>query len=132
MERWHPGEYLAQRLGLRVTDLYVLRLPVLNLAGKTSILEDCAALAQAFVGNDSGLDMWRVSPAGKATIIRNYWEDDAEWNKTLSVNRGSWLSPNMMARSLGGVRPARARLFGAVRRTDHCLLPMRLVRPRRS
>ncbi len=61
MERWHPGEYLAQRLGLRVTDLYILRLPVLNLAGQTNILEDCAALAQAFVGNDSGLDMWRVA-----------------------------------------------------------------------
>ena len=40
MERWHPGEYLAQRLGLRVTDLFILRLPVLNLAGQTSILED--------------------------------------------------------------------------------------------
>ena len=40
-----------------MTDLFILRLPVLNLAEQTNILEDCAVLARAqvFVGNDSGL-----------------------------------------------------------------------------
>jgi len=74
--------------------------------GEQDFLE-CALLrdAEACVRHP---DMWRVSPAGKATIIRDYCEDDAEWNKTLSVNRGTWLSPNMMARSLAEfVRHAR-------------------------
>jgi len=53
-------------------------------------------------------DMWRVSPDGKATTIRQYWEDDADWNKRANKEPGSWLSPNMMVRAIAElVRHAR-------------------------
>jgi hypothetical protein len=51
-------------------------------------------------------DLWRVSPDGKVTTIRNYWED-----MLLSDGQapGTYLSPNWMTRSLAEiVRHARA------------------------
>jgi hypothetical protein len=59
-------------------------------------------------GKRESADMWRVSPDGKATLIREYWEDNADWNKRLRCAPGTWFSPNMMARSLAEfVRHAR-------------------------
>lgn len=53
-------------------------------------------------------DLWRVSPDGKATLIRNYWEDGADWNKSLGWQSGTWLSPNLLTRALAEfVRHAR-------------------------
>lgn len=46
-----------------------------------------------------GIDMWRVSTDGKATIIREYWEDH-DWP---GVPPGRCFSPNMMVRSLAEV-----------------------------
>jgi hypothetical protein len=49
----------------------------------------------------SGKDFWRVSPSGKATIIREYWEDDAG-------NGQRTFDPLLLARSLAEfVRHAR-------------------------
>lgn len=45
-------------------------------------------------------DLWRVSPNGKATIVRDYWEDDPGLNKQLGKTPGTWLSPQMAARDL--------------------------------
>lgn len=47
-----------------------------------------------------GVDMWRVSPDGKATLIREYWEDDPSWNTRIGRAPGTWLSPTLIARSL--------------------------------
>jgi hypothetical protein len=53
-------------------------------------------------------DMWRVSRDGKATLIRNYWEDAANWNSHFRPQPGTWLSPNILVRSLAEfVRHAR-------------------------
>lgn len=53
-------------------------------------------------------DMWRVSADGKATIIRNYWEDDLGFSQGMGLKPGSWFSPNMLVRSLAElVRHAR-------------------------
>jgi hypothetical protein len=40
-------------------------------------------------------DMWRVSTDGKATEIRNYWEDDPDMNGRPGFQPGTWFSPNM-------------------------------------
>jgi|GEM_PF-204350 len=66
-----------------------LRLPVLNLAGQTSILEDCAVLAQAqvFVGNDSGLGHMAsavgiptLTVFGPTDALRYHpWGQQADW-----------------------------------------------------
>ena len=45
-------------------------------------------------------DMWRVAPNGKATLVRNYWEDLADTNHHFKLNPGTWFSPNMLVRSL--------------------------------
>lgn len=53
-------------------------------------------------------DLWRVSPEGKVTIIRDYWEDTFA-PSTGGMPPGSYLSPNWMVRSLAEiVRHARA------------------------
>ena len=48
-------------------------------------------------------DMWRVSADGKATIIRQYWEDDPEFSQTISAIPGRWFSPNWMVQSLAEI-----------------------------
>ena len=51
-------------------------------------------------------DMWRASPDGKVTTVRDYWEDLMVQNGT---SPGAFLSPNWMVRSLAEiVRHARA------------------------
>jgi hypothetical protein len=53
-------------------------------------------------------DMWRVSPDGKTTLIREYWEDDRTLNEHWGVTPGTWISPNWTARNLAEfVRHAR-------------------------
>ena len=44
-----------------------------------------------------GFDLWRVSPKGQATVIREYWEDTQEFG---FVPRAA-LNPQLMARVLG-------------------------------
>lgn len=52
-------------------------------------------------------DLWRVSPDGKVTIVRDYWEDI--FVPSGGAAPGSFLSPNWMVRSLAEVvRHARA------------------------
>jgi hypothetical protein len=54
-------------------------------------------------------DMWRVSPDGRATLIRNYWEDDLGTNQHFGLAPGTWFSPNILVRSLAEfVRHARS------------------------
>ncbi len=47
------------------------------------------ALLRATQPATTGVDMWRVSTDGKATLIREYWEDH-------DVAPGSCFSPNVM------------------------------------
>ncbi len=47
-----------------------------------------------------GADTWRVASDGKATLIRDYWEDDINTVPMTGMQPGSWFSPNIMARSL--------------------------------
>lgn len=47
-----------------------------------------------------GLDMWRVAADGKATLIREYWEDRPDFSRQLKTAPGTWLSPYWMARSV--------------------------------
>lgn len=54
-------------------------------------------------------DMWRIALDGKATQIREYWEDNPELNTQRFTAPGTWFSPNAMAQLLGElVRHARA------------------------
>lgn len=46
-------------------------------------------------------DMWRVSPDGKATLIRPYWEDDSSYEERTHLRPGTWFGLNLLARSLG-------------------------------
>ncbi len=72
-----------------MTALFILRLPVLNLAGQTSILEDCAVLARAqvFVVNDSGLGHMAsavgiptLTVFGPTDALRYHpWGQQADW-----------------------------------------------------
>jgi len=56
-----------------------------------------------------GQDLWRVSPVGLATIVRDYWEDGLEWNQRLNFQSGTTFDPGLMVRSIAeGVRHARA------------------------
>ena len=64
----------------------------------------------------TGCDLWRVTTAGKATLVREYWEDDADWCKSRGVEPGIGFDPNLMLRSVAElVRHARglAGRFGA-------------------
>jgi hypothetical protein len=73
--------------------------------GNSDFLE-CALLraTQKHVGTD----MWRVSPDGKATIIRAYWEDDASFVVQTNLAQGTWFSPPFMVGALAElVRHAR-------------------------
>jgi hypothetical protein len=72
--------------------------------GDMDFLEFCALRSDEIF---SFADIWRVSPDGKLTLIRNYWEDVlAKRHDTLP---GTWISPNWMVRSLAEiVRHARA------------------------
>jgi len=89
MGRWHPGGYLAQRPEPKGDGFIHTAAAGLNLVGQTSILEDCAVLAQAqvFVGNDSGL-VHMASAVGIPTLtvfgptdaLRYHpWDQHADW-----------------------------------------------------
>jgi hypothetical protein len=55
-----------------------------------------------------GADMWRVSPDGKATILREYWEDSGSTTTSARLPPGGAFSPNWLVRSLAEfVRHAR-------------------------
>jgi hypothetical protein len=68
----------------------------------------CALIRDTKPVLSRAVDMWRVSMDGYATIIRPYWEDDEEWAKRIGRPSGTWMSPNLLARSLAEfVRHAR-------------------------
>jgi hypothetical protein len=72
--------------------------------GEQDFLE-CSLLADT---SAYGADTWRAGTDGKATLIREYWEDNDNSALRTGLNAGSWFSPNMMARSIGEfVRHAR-------------------------
>jgi hypothetical protein len=67
---------------------------------------ECFALSET--GLFDSTDMWRVSADGMATLIRAYWEDASLASVHTGLDRGSWLSPNILVRSLAEfVRHAR-------------------------
>lgn len=67
------------------------------------------ALVRARESQHVHTDLWRVTPAGKATIIRPYWEDNPDWASQTSREPGSWFSPNLECRSVAEfVRHAQA------------------------
>jgi hypothetical protein len=71
--------------------------------GETDFLEFSALRSKIGV---SVADFWRVSPDGKVTTVRDYWEDTAV---RVGMGPGTFLSPNWMTRSLAElVRHARA------------------------
>ena len=75
-------------------------------AGKQDFLE-CSLLVDSS-SRGFGADTWRVASDGKATLIRDYWEDDGNVVPTTGMKPGSWFSPNTMTRSLAEfVRHAR-------------------------
>lgn len=45
------------------------------------------------------VDMWRLAADGHATLIRPYWEDDADPRSTNRA-RGTWFSPRLLAQML--------------------------------
>jgi hypothetical protein len=63
---------------------------------------------QCTLARRTDAEMWRVSIDGMATLIREYWEDNADDNVRLSSTPGSWFSPNITTRALAEfVRHAR-------------------------
>jgi hypothetical protein len=72
--------------------------------GETEFLEFSALRSAKGV---SIADLWRASPDGKVTTVRDYWEDTFSPNSGMAP--GTFLSPNWMTRSLAEiVRHARA------------------------
>jgi hypothetical protein len=70
--------------------------------------EDDQDFLQCALPRRTEAELWRVSIGGKATIIREYWEDNLDFNTERGATPGSWLSPNIMARALAElVRHAR-------------------------
>lgn len=63
-------------------------------------------------------DFWRVCPSGRATVIRDYGEDNTELNRQLRTDPGSWFSPNRLAQEIAELlhhARAMARFFRAPR-----------------
>jgi len=52
--------------------------------------------------NSMGRDFWRVSPSGKVSLIREYWEDGA-FNVRKGIQVGTALDPHLVARDLAEV-----------------------------
>jgi hypothetical protein len=74
--------------------------------GESDFLE--CALMHDLQPRIRGMDFWRVSPSGKASLVREYWEDAPEFAGALRMQPGTVLSPNMVAQSLAEfVRHAR-------------------------
>lgn len=75
--------------------------------GERDFLE-CAHLRDPRKDGFRFADLWRVATDGKATLIRDYWEDGLDWNNHLGWPSGTWLSPNLLAKALAElVRHAR-------------------------
>jgi hypothetical protein len=56
----------------------------------------------------TGCDLWRVTTGGKAALVREYWEDEADWCKARRIEPGTGFDPNLMLRSVSElVRHAR-------------------------
>jgi hypothetical protein len=47
-----------------------------------------------------GADFWRVSPVGKVSLTREYWEDTPDLTQAMSIKAGQIFSPNMMSKAL--------------------------------
>ncbi|MGH7840029.1 MAG: AlbA family DNA-binding domain-containing protein [Candidatus Binataceae bacterium] len=63
---------------------------------------------QCTLARRTDAEMWRLSIDGKATLIREYWEDNVDDNVRLGSTPGSWFSPNITTRALAEfVRHAR-------------------------
>ncbi|HZL59158.1 MAG TPA: ATP-binding protein [Stellaceae bacterium] len=68
---------------------------------------ECALLKKPMF-REIGFDFWRISPDGKATVIREYWEDSPEFVAPLGAQRGTIYSPNVLSQTLAElVRHAR-------------------------
>lgn len=75
--------------------------------GEQDFLE-CDLLRDTETGSHDS-DMWRVAPNGLLTLVRSYWEDHPEINKTRRTAPGTWFSPNTLVCSLAEiVRHARS------------------------
>jgi hypothetical protein len=48
-------------------------------------------------------DLWRVASDGKATLVRDYWEDGIEYNQHIGWQPGTWLSPQTLTKALGEI-----------------------------
>ena len=66
--------------------------------GENDFLE--CALTRDLQPRTLGMDFWRVSPNGKASLVREYWEDSPEFAGALRTLPGTGFSPNMLAQSL--------------------------------
>jgi hypothetical protein len=56
----------------------------------------------------TGCDLWRVTTSGKAALVREYWEDEADWCKSRTMKPGTGFDPHLMLRSVAElVRHAR-------------------------
>lgn len=66
--------------------------------GDTDFLEFSALRSKVGV---SIADLWRVSPDGKVTVVRDYWEDTFVPSGDMAP--GTFLSPNWMTRSLAEI-----------------------------
>jgi len=47
-----------------------------------------------------GADFWRVAPTGKATLIREFWEDHPRLCQHHQIQQGSVISPDLLGRTI--------------------------------
>jgi hypothetical protein len=83
--------------------------PYFNTDPKSGIGDDdfleCALLSE---DRAIGMDFWRVSPVGKASLVREFWEDTPDFAHGTRMTAGTIFSPNLLAQSLAEfVRQAR-------------------------
>ncbi|HEX5327225.1 MAG TPA: hypothetical protein VFW75_11200 [Acetobacteraceae bacterium] len=65
------------------------------------------------------VDLWRVSPQGLASVVRDYQEDRTRPSSAVDMEPGGWLSPDLLARELAelaGHARGFARFFTGPRR----------------
>lgn len=58
------------------------------------------ALMRAKDRSDFSTDMWRITTGGKATLIRSYWEDEADWLATIGAAPGTLFGPRLHVRAV--------------------------------